>query len=928
MKKTVLLILIAALAMASGNIAKAQADGRLSFGVISDIHVGNNVGEGPMVKVPQALKNLTAQGELDVLAVVGDLTESGTTSQYDELVGIFQDEANFVHPVGELLFMLGNHDNFDVNGKSNYQEGLKVFNGGEPYPYHTYTVVKGYPFITLSMFSGNSNDTGSTEAGTAAYPDEAVAMLENYLERAAAECPGKPIFVFTHVPPRWTVYGSWPEIESGNAWGMQVLNPVLNKYPQAVVFAGHSHYPLGDPRSIHQGANPRSERQNYYTVINTASTTYAEINPGAVGVGVHPENYEYVTEGLVLTELPGGDIEVRRFDTYRGEEIGAAARWVLKAPFDGSQFQYADIRDADDNPDGRILRDGLPAPAFEAGATIGADPTPYRAVITIPQATDDECVFRYRVRLSRGGLIVAERYVFSQFYLGTAMPATVSCPFSDLQPDTEYACEVTALDSYDNASAPLTTTFTTPPASDAQVSTADADAQWTFDTADDLLNGRAADGFVLQPIRVGTRSVEVVAAPDEAGITSAEGKTAADGAAFVPKDAGFKVVRPDGSTLTADYTLLMDVKMENTGVYNSLFQTNVANTNDGDLFIYRNQIGMNALGGYFGEINGDTWYRIVIVGGSDGKVRVYVNGELTITHDSEGRWEIDPWGFYLFCDEDGEMTDTYVSEVAFWEYSLTNNEVRALSGLAPKHDDPFLEVLNDGVKIVDKLDFTITVSANVPFSFHLPGWVEAVDAVPYAGTKDYAFRALPMEKPGKRTGVITVEADGLTPCEVEVHQTFVGDEMPTPIGLWQFDDPSDLLKGEGYSVLLGAMKGEAGPEVTDDLEGAGLVAVPGPSETNGAIRVPADAYLWLRCYADEEVLKNYSILFDIRPADLSGYKALFQSDLTNKADAGLFIKNNTIGRGGSSDMIGYVGNLVPDRWYRLLFVVEDSRAIL
>ena len=42
-----------------------------------------------------------------------------------------------------------------------------------------------------------------------------------------------------------------------------LLNRVLNEYPQAIVFAGHSHYPVGDPRSIHQGANPDSAHKNY-----------------------------------------------------------------------------------------------------------------------------------------------------------------------------------------------------------------------------------------------------------------------------------------------------------------------------------------------------------------------------------------------------------------------------------------------------------------------------------------------------------------------------------------------------------------------------------------------------------------------------------------------------------------------------------------
>ena len=925
MKKTVF-TLFASLALLVGSSAWAQTDGPLTFGVISDIHFGNGVGEGPMVKVPQALKNLTSQSSLDVLAVVGDLTNNGYASEYEQLTGVFQDGMNFTNPVGKLLFMMGNHDNFDASGKSHYQEGLKAFNGGEPYPYHTYTVVKGYPFITLSEFSGDSQDTGNLSSGNSAYPEDNVAILESYLEQAATECPGKPIFVFTHVPPRWTVYGAWPEYETGGAWCMQVLNPVLNKYPQAVVFSGHSHYPLGDPRSIHQGANPRSPRQNYYTVINTASTTYSEINPGAVAAGIHPEKYDYVTEGLILKEQPNGDIEVRRFDTYRNVEIGASQRWLLKAPFDGSQFEYADIRDADDNPDGRSLRDGLPAPSFGTGAAFAVDAMPYRATLTIPQATDDECVFRYRIRVSKGNMVISERYIFSQFYLNTEMPQTLTCTLNGLQPDTEYGYEVVAYDSYDNASDPVTAIFTTPSAS-AGGGAAEADARWTFDDASDLMKV-ASGNFILQPIAVGKKSVEVVATPDEVGITPTTGRTDSDGAAFVPKDAGFKVVRPSGAPVSNDYTIMMDIMMENTSSYNGLYQTNISNSNDGDLFVYRNKIGMNAMGGYFGELDGETWYRVILCCRGDGRVYVYVDGEQVISCTTELRWEIDPWGFYLFCDEDGEMNDTYVSEVAFWEYGLSDSEVKAVCGLTPGPETPYLKVLTEGVKVVDNLDFHVTVDTNVPFTFRLPDWIEAVDFVPFVGEHSYLLRAKPMQKQGKRAGIITVEADGLEPQLVEVEQTYVGDEIPEPIGIWNFDDPFDLLKSEGRSVLFGAYKSENGPEMTDDLESVGLVPVDGPSESNGAICVPADAYLWLRSYADSETLKNYTLLFDIRPADLSGYKAIFQNDLTNKADAGLFIKNNSIGRGGPSNMIGYVGELEAGRWYRLLLVVEESRAIL
>ena len=431
---------------------EAQENGRLSFGVISDTHFENETGEGAMIKVPKALKNLTSQAKLDALAVVGDLTNNGEAGQYEMLVNVFTDEANFINPVKNLFFMMGNHDYYNDKGLFNYQDGLKIFNAGEPYPLHQYKVIKGYPFITISMLTGGVN----------AYPDELKKQLDTWMAQASQECPGKPIFVFTHVPPQWTVYGSWPEFENGSSWGLQDLNPVLNKYPQTVVFAGHSHYPVGDPRSIHQGTVPHSRKQNYFTVINTGSTTYSEIHPGAVNAGIHPEGFAYVTEGMVVTELENGEIEIRRYDTYRNTEINIEHRWVLNYPFNGSMFKYADVRDADDNLYNISLRNGIPAPAFAKSAKISVEATPFNATIAFPQATDDECVFRYLIRLSKGKQVISERYIFSQFYLNAEIPNHLSHLIEDITPNTTYKVEVVAYDSYDNASQPLSTSFQTP----------------------------------------------------------------------------------------------------------------------------------------------------------------------------------------------------------------------------------------------------------------------------------------------------------------------------------------------------------------------------------------------------------------------------------------------------------------------------------
>ena len=891
-----------------GASMNAAAQERLSFGVISDIHFDNGVGEGAMVKVPKALKNLTSYGSLDALAIAGDLADAGRADQYEQLVSVFNDKSNFTNPVGDLLFLMGNHDHAAGNGVQNYQQGLSVFNGGEPYPLDQYKVIKGYPFITISMRTTGSN----------AYPADLRKQLDDWMQQAAQECPGKPIFVFTHVPPQWTVYGSWPEYENGSTWGMTDLNQVLNKYPQAVVFAGHSHYPLGDPRSIHQGTNPDSPRKNYYTAINTASTTYGEIHPGAVNAGIHPEGYAYSTEGMILTELENGDIEIRRFDTYRNTEIHPEERWVLKAPFDGSQFQYADIRDRDDNPDNRPLRDGLPAPAFPKSAQVSVEAAATEATITFPQATDNDCVFRYRVRVFKDGFGIFERFVFSQFYLYSGMPEKLSLPVVGLSSSTAYTVEVVAYDSYDNISDPITASFKTAEGGEGEM--IKPSAHWNFDNPDDLLSPQEGE-FVMSPVMAGNDAVSAAESLDAAGITVANGPTETDGAIFLPKGSGMRIGRPAGASTTQNWTIMWYMMLPNASPYNCLFQTNGTNVNDGDLFILNNKIGMGAMGGYFGEIKNETWHRIVFAN-RDGDCYIYVDGQQTINFPGGASWEIDPWGFYIYIDDDGEMSDTYLAEFSYWDFALSDNQVKALSNIAPS-EETFVNILTSNVKVADDLNFTVTINANVPFTFQLPDWIEGVDIAPFMGKRDYKFRAQPMDYSGRRSDPIIVKAEGLDDQEITVEQIFVDEgEAPEALGWWTFDNPADLMQNQGSaSKLSAAFKGASGPEMTNDLEAHGIRAIPGPTEGNGAITVPANSYLWLQANSGNEEHRTYTILYDVMLNDLSGYKSMLQTNMSNTSDAVFFFKDNMLGRGGN---LGYNGDFQTETWYRILYVVKDG----
>jgi predicted MPP superfamily phosphohydrolase len=394
------------------------------FIVISDTHFGNSRGEGPMVKVPRALKNLTSKTpKADAIFVVGDITDYGNEAQYTQLLSVFGSTANVPDKM-PVYYLMGNHDNYNsAYGRSNYMANIKQ-------PLNQYIIIKGYPFITISETGSDQDD----------YDAAARSFLSEKMAAAAKDYPNKPIFVFIHVPTSNTTYGSWASgaLPDGG-WSTAVFRATLEKYPQAVVFSGHTHYPLGDPRSIYQ---------DKFTAINTASTTYSEVE-GDINLtgGTLPAESNNVTEGLIVNVKENGDVELERWDTYRNEEI--LPRWTLSAPHDGAHFAYKN-------------RTGGAAPAFANGdkPQVG-DITANSCSVTFAQAADDEVVHHYQVEILDGTASVAVARIFSGFYLNSQMPATLTVKLGGLSAKTGYKAKVTAYDSYRQPSSPIVSDYFT-----------------------------------------------------------------------------------------------------------------------------------------------------------------------------------------------------------------------------------------------------------------------------------------------------------------------------------------------------------------------------------------------------------------------------------------------------------------------------------
>ena len=380
------------------------------FAVMSDIHVGRT---GWQNRLPNAVKVLKEK-DLDAVFVVGDVADNGRKDQLQNALSTFSP----LTPKTNVYFMMGNHDWWEGNGS--------VFKGVIGQRLNQFIDIKGYPFITVSLDGSETNNQIYT------YQSTSMNFLKAALEKAGKEYPGKPIFVFMHVPLTHTVYGSY-RIEPGTesrANNTEAMKEICKTYPQIVLFTGHSHYPLGDERCIHQ---------QYFTAIHDGNLTATNIEDGLLPTNSdrHFSESLNIAEGCIVSVNEKKDVTVDRINFTRNEPIKKP--WTIKAPHDGTMFTY--VRE----------RDGVEVPYFATTDKLTINEIQSNSFkVTFPQAKDDDLVHHYIVELmNKNGAREQKVNIFSQFFFGSAIPATLSLTLKNLKGIySDYLVKVSAVDSF------------------------------------------------------------------------------------------------------------------------------------------------------------------------------------------------------------------------------------------------------------------------------------------------------------------------------------------------------------------------------------------------------------------------------------------------------------------------------------------------
>lgn len=383
----------------------------LRFVIMSDVHVHENRDCRELERLDRGLRAAydyadgCAQPGLDAIIVVGDFANSGKEREMLLFKEVFD---KYRRPETDYIISVASHEY--GSGIEETHERMRRLFGMEP---NMHKVIKGYHFISVDPERG-------TYYGKA---QQQYAFDE--LQKAFDDDPDKAIFFFQHAHIHSTVCGCVD-------WGEKELLPVLMNFPQVFDFSGHSHAPVNDPRSIHQG---------YFTSFGTGSISYTELDEFDKYYGTVPPDCDEFSQYLIAEVDEDGAVTVKAYDIITERFFDCDRR--IEPPFTPENFAYTDAKRA---------AAAVP-PHFAPGTPVSVAVDGDKACVTVGQADGGpERVDDYLVTVTRksDGRIVRRVSAWSGYYLND-MPETVAIPIPPLAPG-EYTATVIARGFWNNCS--------------------------------------------------------------------------------------------------------------------------------------------------------------------------------------------------------------------------------------------------------------------------------------------------------------------------------------------------------------------------------------------------------------------------------------------------------------------------------------------
>ena len=294
----------------------------LSMVVISDIHI-SGLNDTSAVNFQNMLRDVARQYPSGVaIYIVGDMADNGRSDQYANMMTL---HAGVMSELGKdgakypLYLAIGNHDYPSASGA--FLEYATLPDGTHPTDTSYDFWLNGYHYIFLGS---------DTPSGLGAYfTPETLAWLDSKLGENRSE--SRPTFLFLHQSLYNTVAGSLP----GEGWhgvtNDQELRAILAKYPEIMLFNGHSHWTMDSVSNMY-GATEELPIHAF----NCASVSYLWSGYNKVS-GEHLDG----SQGYIV-EIYGNKIFVRGRDFSLCEWV-ASAQYLVQLKSCEHEYEITDI---------------------------------------------------------------------------------------------------------------------------------------------------------------------------------------------------------------------------------------------------------------------------------------------------------------------------------------------------------------------------------------------------------------------------------------------------------------------------------------------------------------------------------------------------------------------------------------------------------
>lgn len=464
-----------------------ESDVVLRFIASSDIHITDSaVDENSVISstsgagklknaIEQILAHIANDGYtgLDAVVLAGDIVNTGTDKQYANAQIIFD---SIIPENTELVITMGNHD-YGNNSSLTYEEAMAYQDKFEAVfgDATKDTVINGYHFITITcderLDAKGDNGANMKRPYGYDYSADTIALATKLIEDAVADTPDKPVFVIQHVATSDTIGGSTEMYEKADGTtgkgdtsdsAVPTLLELESKYPNLIVFSGHSHFPINDVASIFQkdftalntgvlGGNCAQSRVDGVKFSDMKDSTNANYDPNvSYSAGNNDDVY--------LIEVDSNNcVTIRIWDSATGSFIGET--WTVDS-FDKEDFKYTKNRYTNDD----IF--------FADGAAVTQDLLSSSAItVTFPSVPVGSVAARV-YKLVATATVTGNQtvgYVIPEYYLDDRT-SPISATISGLTPNMPYTLEIYALnplyslditDTGTICSKPLTLSFTT-----------------------------------------------------------------------------------------------------------------------------------------------------------------------------------------------------------------------------------------------------------------------------------------------------------------------------------------------------------------------------------------------------------------------------------------------------------------------------------